>query len=315
MISGLHHVSIGVKDLERSLPFYQEVLGFKKMLYNITWKDSAMGQVIGRAVKMRSVLLENDVGGGAVKLVQLFADYEGHIGHKARPIPPDRGWGDAGHLEVAVEASDIERTYSELKGKNVEFLLSPQHWYIPGTLEGRYFYLKDPDGVLVEVIDGSRKEEFAEYGGVYGLNHTAIGVTDMERSLAFYRDILGFEVLIDYKGTWPGEAVIVGESIEQRLVMLGHPNGGARIELIENLSPVKSKPVPPEKRWGDIGVMEAALEVKDIGKVYKELSDKGVSFMCPISCMPETKIRYVFLRDPDDSEIGLYEIPQLANKT
>jgi catechol 2,3-dioxygenase-like lactoylglutathione lyase family enzyme len=313
MISGLHHVSIGVSDLKRSLPFYQEVLGFKKKLFDITWKDSAMGQVIGRSVKIRSVLLANDIGGGAIKLVQLFADYEGHIGHKARPIPSDRRWGDAGHLEVAVEAGDIERTYRELKGKNVEFLLSPQHWYIPGTLEGRYFYLKDPDGVLVEVIDGSRKEESVEYSGVYGLNHTAIGVTDMERSLEFYRDMLGFEVLINHKGTWPGEAVIVGESIEQRLVMLGHPNGGAKIELIENLSPVKSKPIPPEKRWGDIGVMEAALEVKNIDKVYKELSGKGVPFMCAISYMPETKIRYLFMRDPDDSEIGLYEILQWTN--
>ncbi len=309
MISGLMHVAIGVSDIEKSLPFYQEALGFKKVLFDVTSRDLAMGQVIGRSVKMRVVLLENDIGGGAIKLVQLFPHHTGHIGHKARPLSLDRRWGDAGHLEVAVEVSDVEKTYVEFKHKSLEIVLSPQHWYVPGKLGATYFYVKDPDSVLIEVIDGSRKEEFAGYSGVFALNHVGIGVTDMERSLEFYSDILGFNILIDARGTWPGEEVIVGESIEQRMVMLGNPNGGARIELIEILPPNQPRPIPAGKRWGDIGVMEAALEVKDMEEVCKNLSRKGVPFLCPIGYIPETQIRYVFIRDPDDSEIGLYEFP------
>jgi catechol 2,3-dioxygenase-like lactoylglutathione lyase family enzyme len=309
MISGLQHVAIGVSDIDRSLLFYREILGFKNVLLDVTYRDLTMGQVIGRSVGVRIIMLENDLGGGAIKLVKLLPHHEDHMGHKSRLISSGRRWGDAGHLEVAVEVSDVERTYAEFKKKRLEFALSPQHWHIPDKLGATYFYLRDPDGVLVEVIDGPRKKEFADFSGVFALNHTAIGVTNMKRSLAFYSGILGFEVLIDVEGTWPGEEVIVGESIEQRIVMLGSPNGGARIELIEILFPNQSKPIPPEKRWGDIGVMEAALEVKDIDKVYKKLSDQGVQFLCPISNIPETPIRYVFIRDPDDSEIGLYEIP------
>ena len=307
MISGLHHVSIGVSDMDRSLCFYKDVLGFGRVLFDLTFNDVSMNQVVGRSVKIRMAMLENEIGRGAVKLVKLLPLYEGHRGHRPRPIPHDRRWGDAGHLEMAVEASDIAQTYDDFQKRGLPILLETQHWHIPGVLDGVYFYLKDPDGTFVEVIDQSRKGPSADFRGVNGINHMAMGVTDMDRALDFYTRILGFDILIDVRGVFPGEEVIVGQKIDERIVMLGHPHGGARIELVEILPPNQSKSNPPEKRWGDIGVMEAALEVEDIENVYRSLGRQGVQFRCPISCIPETFIRYVVIADPDDNEIGLYE--------
>ena len=67
----------------------------------------------------------------------------------------------------------------------------------------------------------------------------------MDRSMAFYKDVLGLKVLLDVSGTFPGEEVIAGDRIDERIVMLGHPAGGSRIELVSILEPDYSKPKPP----------------------------------------------------------------------
>ena len=97
--------------------------------------------------------------------------------------------------------------------------------------------MRGPDGTFVEIIEGAKKEAFAHEQGVHGLNHVAMGVKNMDRSLNFYCHVLGFTTLIDVSGTFPGQETVVGEKIELRIVMLGHPNGGARVELVAILPP------------------------------------------------------------------------------
>ena len=152
MIKGLHHISIGVSDMERSIAFYRDVLGFNVIFFDALSKDPIIDCVIGRSVKTRIVMLKNELGSGIVKLVQILPLYDGRIGHQAGPIPPGRRWGDAGHLEIAVEVSNVEKSYTDLKQKPVDIIMSPQHWYIPGVLDGKFFYVKDPDGTFVEFI-------------------------------------------------------------------------------------------------------------------------------------------------------------------
>jgi len=307
MILGLNHIGIGVTHIEKSLHFYREVMGFKRIVWDVTVWDRGICQVIGRSVKARVVFLENEIGGGALKLIQLLPLYDHETGHTPRSLASDRRWGDPGHLEVALEVSDVDRTYDRFEKQGLDIMLSPQHWVIPGTLDGTYFYVKDPDGTFVEIIGGAKKETLSHVQGVHGLNHVAMGVRNMDRSLNFYCHVLGFTVLIDVCGTFPGEETVVGEKIELRIVMLGHPNGGARVELVQILPPNHPKPIPPERRWGDIGVMEAALKVRDIEEVYRKMSSVNVQFLSPVSTLPGTQIRYLFIADPDDNEIGLYQ--------
>ena len=42
-------------------------------------------------------------------------------------------------------------------------------------------------------------------GTVVGIHHASRSVSDMDRSLGFYRDLLGMEIVLDthyYEGTW-----------------------------------------------------------------------------------------------------------------
>ncbi len=79
---------------------------------------------------------------------------------------------------------------------------------------------------------------------ILGIHHTAISTPDLERSLAFYRDILGAKVASEFE--WPVGAEIADQIVglqgsSARAVML--KLGNAMIELFEFDS--------PEPREGD----------------------------------------------------------------
>ena len=52
------------------------------------------------------------------------------------------------------------------------------------------FYFKDPYGNILQAVESNRVFKKTKYdnGGVYGV---VIGVSNMEKSIAFYRDVLG----------------------------------------------------------------------------------------------------------------------------
>ena len=74
------------------------------------------------------------------------------------------------------------------------------------------------------------------------LAHTAISVADMERSLNFYRDLLGLKVVMDVETDSPKLGVIVGlQGAKTRIVMLEIDN--QKIELFQYQTP-KGVPMP-----------------------------------------------------------------------
>ena len=119
---------------------------------------------------------------------------------------------------------------------------------------------------------------------IVGIHHTAMSVTDMEQSLAFYRDLLGMEVLSD--SAWVGSPE--SNPKPERLLALKDPAarqamlrcGDAHIELFEFSTPEPS-PQALDRRVNDIGYTHFALDVKDVDAEYERLSNAGVVFHCP----------------------------------
>ena len=112
------------------------------------------------------------------------------------------------------------------------------------------------------------------------MNHTGFVVSDMERSLAFYQEVLGLKE--------ERNAVLEGEFISQ---MLGYPglkihivylgNGDMRhsVELLQYLDPA-GNPVMSTNR-NDVGATHLGVIVDDLDSVYAELSAKGVRILGP----------------------------------
>jgi len=107
------------------------------------------------------------------------------------------------------------------------------------------------------------------------MHHTGLSVTDMERSLELYRDILGMEVEWDLTiKDIPAFGTIIGlPGVEERIVMMKLNN--CRIELFQFYEP-KGKKI--ERRQCDIGYMHVAFVVDELDDICRKLEEKGIEF-------------------------------------
>ncbi|MDP6708449.1 MAG: VOC family protein [Alphaproteobacteria bacterium] len=144
---------------------------------------------------------------------------------------------------------------------------------------------------------------------VLGTNHTSFTVSDLDRSIAFFEDGLGFEVTS--KGPRDPKAIEQIVGVPGADILVAYIRGpGHSIELIQYLAPddrgrVSSRPcdVGFAHMAFDVDDLDAALaaaarhEVKPIGSPYT--IDKG----------PNTGNRIVYLRDADGVTIEFIEKP------
>jgi lactoylglutathione lyase len=129
-------------------------------------------------------------------------------------------------------------------------------------------------------------------------NHTSFTVSDMDRSLAFYRDILGMEVIsertagVDFASKVTG---IPGASL--RVVYV--ESGGYKLELIQYLTAAGERIDPKTNKPGSAHL---CFNVDNIDEAYRDLQAKGVKFQSePVTVGggPNKGAKAVYFLDPD----------------
>lgn len=133
---------------------------------------------------------------------------------------------------------------------------------------------------------------------ISGLQHTSFTVSDMTRSLAFYRDILGLEVVFDsveagasFKG--PEFENLTGCPGSELHVVFLKINGDM-LELIEYIP--RGKALEGNKAM-DTGSAHICLKTENIQALYKTLSEHGVNIHYPPQSLGGVDVMY--FRDPD----------------
>jgi catechol 2,3-dioxygenase-like lactoylglutathione lyase family enzyme len=146
---------------------------------------------------------------------------------------------------------------------------------------------------------------------IQSIHHHKLFVGDTDRSLAFYRDLLGFEVLQDVvRENVPAYDQIMGlDNVKVRVVMM-HPPGKTEqlIGMVEFLQPAKQT---REQAITFVGTQALALVVDDIDAETKRLRDAGVRLQSdPVDIVREGKVvaRANYIYDPDGMAIELYEL-------
>ena len=143
---------------------------------------------------------------------------------------------------------------------------------------------------------------------VSGVAHTSFTVSDISKSVAFYCDVLGMELVSQSEGS--------GLVVEAILGMPGAHIKGAflksvdhTIELMQYVSP-RGKPY--DRRTCDTGPSHIAFWVKDIHKAYKALSAKGVNFKSSPQAVELSgkKSWACYLTDPDGITLEFMQIPE-----
>jgi len=146
---------------------------------------------------------------------------------------------------------------------------------------------------------------------IISADHTGITVSNLERSLAFWRDILGFELSHTAHQTGAMAKEITGVAgAELKLAVLRAP-GGHKIELLEYLAP------PDRKRLAlkpcDVGSVHVALLVDDLDAVLESIAASGwkaAGKPQTLKTGPNAGKRVVYVRDPDGTTIELMQRPE-----
>lgn len=147
------------------------------------------------------------------------------------------------------------------------------------------------------------------------IKHVAVIVSDMDRSLDFYCNTLGFEV-VEKVDLCTGEGVdkIVGlKDVALKIAHLKLPEGPTLVELLEYIRP-KGKPYGPDHRSNDIGVGHFAMYVEEIEEFCNILKSKGVKFISPGVVFSSTDEKCCYFYGPDGEIIEIIKPPKAPLK-
>jgi len=251
-VTAVGSICLTVGDLDRELAFYAQVLPFKKVGETFTSSGLEADRRYGlTGVKTRSATLR--LGAETITLTEF-------ISPKGRAIPTDSRSFDHWFQHIAIVVRDMDAAYAVLAKARVRHVsTSPQSLPLSNPNAGgiKAFYFQDPEAHVLEIIwfpRGKGDPRWQQWTDelFLGIDHTAIVVSDTERSLAFYHDALGMRVV--------GGAENFGveqEHLNQvfgarlRITALKAP-AGPGIEFLEYITPPGGRPLPADAQVGDL---------------------------------------------------------------
>jgi catechol 2,3-dioxygenase-like lactoylglutathione lyase family enzyme len=135
-----HHVAISVRDMEKALWFYRDLLGFEVDWDREHYTGETMAKVVGLPGADARVLMLKGYGAR----VELFKYH----------TPAGEGGGakrqcDLGLTHLALTVKNIHEIYEHLSRAGVHFNCPPQNLR-PGVWAT---YMKDPEGVTIELVE------------------------------------------------------------------------------------------------------------------------------------------------------------------
>jgi catechol 2,3-dioxygenase-like lactoylglutathione lyase family enzyme len=141
-------------------------------------------------------------------------------------------------------------------------------------------------------------------------HHFNFTVADMDRSLVFWRDTLGLEVLNDWVSEADYLAEITGHPrVRLRLAFLRLPGTEAKLELIQYLDPAGA---PRDLPTNVPGAAHLCFDVPDVRATYDDLRARGVAFRSApveITSAANRGAWGVYLSDPDGITLELRQPP------
>lgn len=269
-VTKVESVGLTVKEMDRSLKFYTEVLGFKKISdkeYKGTEFEKLQG-VFGLHIRVVKLQLGDE-----------FIELTDYLTAGGRSIPEDAKSNDLFFQHIAIVVSDMDKAYAQVKKYNVEHVsTSPQTLpkSIPAAEGIRAFYFHDPDNHNLELIyfpKGKGLDKWQKSNGkiFLGIDHTAIGVSSTESSHKFYMDLLGIERKGDSwnKGT---EQEHLNNVEGASLHITGYRAiNGPGVEFLQYISPGPGKSYPSDSKADDIWHWQTMLITDDAESLFNKL--------------------------------------------
>lgn len=138
------------------------------------------------------------------------------------------------------------------------------------------------------------------------VTHVGICVTDLDRSVRFYRDLLGFRPVSELQiGGEPCDVLLQLKDVDLRAIYL--ERDGLRLELLHFDSPPRRNP-PPRRAMNDLGFTHISIRVSDLGALINQFRAEGANIIDSSRIdMPAFESGAVMITDPDGVMIELVQ--------
>ena len=158
LTGGANGATIGVSDMERSLPFYMKLLEYDKVVFDQTAMFDDLQclpggeQQVRRVVLERSKPIEGPLSGimGTSRLELIQAETPG------KKLYEGRCWGDPGFIHLCFDVRNMEAVKVETEAMGHPFVCDSGADFGMGEANGHFTYVEDPDGTLIEFVETFR---------------------------------------------------------------------------------------------------------------------------------------------------------------
>jgi catechol 2,3-dioxygenase-like lactoylglutathione lyase family enzyme len=307
--TSVESVGMTVSDMDRAVGFYT-ALTFQKVSDVEVLGDEFehLEGVFGARMRIVRMQLGNE-----------FLDLTQYLAPPGRSIPADSRSNDLWFQHIAIVVRDMDEAFEKLRALKVQFVSTgPQT--LPSSIKAaagiKAFYFRDPDQHNLEVIyfpagKGDPRWQEKTDRLFLGIDHTAIGISNTDASLKFYRDLLGLHKA--------GESENFGTEQEHLNQVFGahlHITGmradaGPGIEFLEYLTPRDGRSRPADVRANDIIHWQTMIATDELDLLAKKLQDARVPFVSPgVVAVPKDKAGFskgALVSDPDSHSVLLIQ--------
>src|SRR5205809_4558076 len=302
-------VGMTVSDMDHSVAFYS-ALAFQKV---------SDVEVLGEQYEHLEGVFGTRMRIVRMKLGNEFVDLTEYLAPRGRPIPVDSRSNDIWFQHIAIVVRDMDQAFEKLRALKVQFVSTgPQT--LPPSIKAaagiKAFYFRDPDQHNLEIIyfpPGKGDPRWQEKTDklFVGIDHTAIGISNTDACLKFYRDLLGLRKA--------GESENFGTEQEHLNQVFGahlritgmRPASGPGIEFLEYLTPGDGRPRPSDVHANDIVHWQTMIATDEIDLLAKKLRDVQIRFVSSgVVALPKEKAGFskgALVSDPDGHNVLLIE--------
>lgn len=154
-VGGVAGVVVGVSDIDKAAVFYQNLLQPLNVVYDKTgvFEDlptSIPGQRFRRMLLRKSFTPDGAfsrlLGDVQIELVQA-------LDRTPKKIFENRYWGDCGYIHLCFDTLDMDALKTKLQAQGYPFTVDSESSFGMENAAGRFAYLEDPDGTLIELVE------------------------------------------------------------------------------------------------------------------------------------------------------------------
>ncbi len=269
-------MGIGVENVDEAWKWYIDQFGMDCRIFD----DSAPAKLMlpytgGEPKNKHAILVMNLQSGGGFEIWQ-------HTERIPVNIKEEIRLGDLGIIGCKIKTKNVNESYSLFQKKGIKVLAEPGE----DPSGNKTLLMKDPFGNIFQLVEASDwfMNEKKATGGAYG---AIIGVSDIEKAMVVYSDILGYDQIVyDHSGVFEDLKVLPGGNGKCRRVLLKRSSpfrgafskmfGDSVIELIATDKP--GKKTLDGRFWGDPGFIHLCFDMNGMDGLKAYCESRGHPF-------------------------------------